>query len=221
MQVIRKGIVVLLAAAVVLAWTLQANSAAADQAVRLDRLGVYMVGDALYVRGPTTQRQASQVQRFMAENEVKRVVLSGNGGDLLAGFRIGKLIRNEGAVVQVTTGTYCVSACAFAALGAKDGRIMLGGKLLFHRGYIPQVPIMVTLDDIARVNQYIAIISTHYLLELGYSTDFSLRIARDTSPCSFMLFSDTISIRKLHYGQPKVGGHTRGYIIHDLCEARR
>ncbi len=223
MQVFKSMLLVLMVTILmVVALLTHAQAAEVDQEVDLRKAGVYLVDDVLYVRGNTTNYQASRVYELLRTNEVKRVVLSGNGGDLMAGLRIGRLIRAEGAVVQITSNTACVSACALAALGAKDGRIMLGGALLFHRGYIPKVPIMVTLDQLAQVNQYIAVVTTQYLLKMGYSADFALRLAYETSPCSFMLFQSTSAMRKLYYGVPELDApKTKGYTIYDVCEAGR
>ena len=180
--------------------------------------GVYVVDNVLYVQGDTTRYQAAQVALALQGGDVRRVVLSGKGGDLNAGFTIGTLIRRYGLTTQITSNTTCVSACAFAALGGTN--VLVGGKLLFHRGFIPQVPIMVKLDDLARVNQSIAIITTHYLLTMGYSTQMSFDIANKTNPCRFMMVDSTKALREARAPDPLKGTKLK-HEDYNYCEAGR
>lgn len=196
----------------------KALAAEVDQAVDLRQNGVYVVDNVLYVRGTTTQYQFRLVQEQLSKGDIRRVVLSGRGGDLMAGFAIGMAIKEAGVPTQITSGTECVSACAYAALGGT--KVLIGGKLLFHRGYIPQVPVMVTLDKLAQVNQRIAVMSTHYLIRMGYSTMMSYQIAAVTSPCRFMMVDSTIALRNAKSTDP-LEGEALKHEDYDYCEAAR
>ncbi len=55
-----------------------------------------------------------------------------NGGNLLAGIRIGTLIRTRGFPTLVRAGSQCASACALAWLGGAVRHMDDGAKIGFH-----------------------------------------------------------------------------------------
>ncbi len=64
------------------------------------------------------------------------VVFRSDGGSLLAGIRIGTLIRERGFVTLVPDGARCVSACAVAWLGGLQRLMGNGSKVGFHAAYV-------------------------------------------------------------------------------------
>ena len=63
------------------------------------------------------------------------VVLSSPGGNLVAGLRIGTIIRLKNFATVVPDGTYCASACAFAWLGGTSRYMGQKGLVGFHAAY--------------------------------------------------------------------------------------
>ena len=63
------------------------------------------------------------------------VVLESNGGNLLAGIRIGALIRQRGFSAVVASASHCASACALAWLGGKVRYMGEGARIGFHAAF--------------------------------------------------------------------------------------
>jgi len=64
------------------------------------------------------------------------IAFRSNGGSLLAGIRIGTLIRERGFVTLVPNGAQCASACAVAWLGGLQRLMGNGSKVGFHAAYV-------------------------------------------------------------------------------------
>lgn len=64
------------------------------------------------------------------------VAFRSEGGSLLAGIRIGTLIRERDFVTLVPDGATCASACAVAWLGGVQRLIGSGSKVGFHAAYV-------------------------------------------------------------------------------------
>jgi len=149
----------------------------------------------LTIDGMTTSYQQSQVFDIFQENEVTTVVLSGPGGDYYAGLAIGRYLREEGARAIIPAGKECVSACAFAMLGADE--IHIDGKVMFHRPFTMATPSMVTVEAIAAKYGAAYIDGAVYLMEQGVSAKFMHQILRNTTPCKFMVVTDESGIADL------------------------
>jgi hypothetical protein len=63
------------------------------------------------------------------------VAFESNGGSLLAGIRIGTLIRTRGFATLVRAGSQCASACALAWLGGAVRHMDDGAKIGFHSAF--------------------------------------------------------------------------------------
>jgi len=64
------------------------------------------------------------------------VAFRSEGGSLLAGIRIGTLIRDRGFATLVPDGAWCASACAVAWLGGIQRLLGTGSKVGFHAAYV-------------------------------------------------------------------------------------
>lgn len=149
----------------------------------------------LEISGPTTRRQAAEAIKEMRTNDIKRVIMWGEGGDFYAGLAIGIEIQREGASVQVPTGRRCVSACAFAAV-ASD-KVMLGGELWFHTAYIPEYPLVFTLEQISTLGQQTGVQTLYYAYKVDLPAVFIWEIMGSTNACKFLVISDTSSVRQV------------------------
>lgn len=100
--------------------------------------------------GPDTDRAFAA---FLESNTVEgnQIVLHSSGGNLGAGIRLGRLIREAGLTTIIgeakrvegslsgyawPTAGICVSACAYAFLGGTTRRMREGSELGFHRFYL-------------------------------------------------------------------------------------
>jgi len=108
------------------------------------------------------------------------VFLNSNGGHLTNGYELGQIFRKHNAIVIVTHGQICASACAVAFMGAKH-RLMIGdtARLFFHAPYIET-----ERKQIHCINKEVNVGLKEYLIEsLGPDTG-SLLYERSMQYCS-------------------------------------
>lgn len=152
-------------------------------------------GNTLTVSGNTTRIQAIAVSNALKHNDIKRVRMWGNGGDFFSGLAIGHMFSKEDIDVVIPTGARCVSACAFAALGADN--VFLGGELWFHKPFRPKYNTFENLEDIDRGGQAIGVNLTYYVHELDHPVRFIFEMIGSTSHCKYLVIKKTSSIRAL------------------------
>ena len=63
------------------------------------------------------------------------VLLKSDGGSLIAGLRIGELIREKGLETAVAFDARCASACALAWLGGTKRYMSTSSQIGFHAAY--------------------------------------------------------------------------------------
>lgn len=176
---------------------------------------VTVVNDnVLYISGQTTTLQAARVTAALESFDIDRVVIQGPGGDFFAGLTIGHAIAREGAVVQVLTGTRCISACAFSAMGGR--RLMIGGELLFHRPFLRYVDTSETIDRTVQRSEAVGVVMAAYGLNMGYDVRFIYDIARHTSPCQFIVIGSPRELEQFRNGNDSLSV-TYSYRTTELC----
>ena len=176
-----------------------------DAGVRYDQ-GTH----TMTITGATTSWQYTQVKAVMDANDVATVVISGNGGMFYAGLAIGRLIRDEGSTVIIPKGAECISACALSAIASDN--VIVDGSLLFHRVYSMQVPANQTIEQIAGHFGKVYLDWAMYMQEMGYSLKVTHQILVGSSPCKFLVISDSKSLQRT-----KRGGFLVGYKTDDRC----
>lgn len=149
----------------------------------------------LTITGKTSNNQASAVYRFMRDNDVLTVTISGDGGDYYAGLRLGRLIDLEGSTVIIPAGKRAVSAAAFAALGAD--RVIVDGELWFHVPYLTMVPTNVTILEMSQMfgRAYVDMVS--YLARMDIPMSFGHDLLVRTTPNKFVVIDDGYQIERI------------------------
>ncbi len=140
------------------------------------------------ISGPSDYKQESEVRELFSKEEVQTVYLSGPGGYMSVGMSIGRMLSDEGSEVIVPEGSRCVSACAFAAMGAHE--LTLDGPLWFHRPYVQGVPIYADIEEIMGQGIHMSAIVSEYFAEMDYSMKLWTQIARRTNPCKFLVIKN-------------------------------
>ncbi len=100
---------------------------------------------------------------------------------------LGKLLQTADMTVIVEKDTLCVSACAFAVMGAD--KIKLDGSLVFHAPYYPTIPTNEPLYDIFRNTSLLTLELTDWFLQNGYSLSFLELMYENTNNEVFMVFN--------------------------------
>lgn len=150
---------------------------------------------SLAVSGSTTNYQVTEVYRYMRNNDVLSVTLSGDGGEYYAGLRLGRLIKAEGSAVIISAGSICVSACAFAALGSD--KVIVDGELWYHAPYLTLVPTNVTILEITQMFGRAYVDMASYLVSVGVPVSFGHDLLVQTTTNKFIVIDDGYQIERM------------------------
>jgi len=181
--------------------------------------GTVMVDEhTLAITGTTNQFMATKVSIFMEQNDVKRVVMWGEGGDFFAGLSIGYYLKKKGVTIQIPTGRRCVSSCAFAALSAE--KLMLGGELWLHRPYRPTYSPETSLADIETDAQGAGMHQAHYFYHMDLPIRFLQEVIAETNQCSYYVIDSSLAINKFMSGGYDSDGWSNGFArrLKDDCD---
>src|SRR5712675_468320 len=117
--------------AIVLLFASNAAEAASIEVKHLDAGGSLVVLD-----GDMELGDVEQFQHKVATLSKATVAFRSDGGSLLAGIRIGMLIRVKNFTTIVPDAAQCASACAVAWLGGAHRFLGAGSKVGFHAAYV-------------------------------------------------------------------------------------
>lgn len=154
------------------------------------------IDKSLHLTGGTDMQQVIAAHSALTTREVDVVYMSGPGGELRAGLKLGAVLSRHNIHVVVSSGTRCMSACAFAALGGKT--MTIRGELGFHSPYLMGVPTGVTLNEIGKVYAIGSFEATKHILDMGYPLALAEIIVKETSPCEFIVVSGDGTYSWLH-----------------------
>jgi ATP-dependent protease ClpP protease subunit len=149
----------------------------------------------LTISGATTRVQSLAVWKLLNEEDVRTVVLSGEGGDFYAGIYIGRQLKKHNVTIVVPKGAECISACAFIAMADKD--LVLDGSLLFH---VPYRKIMYTNKTMLETAQEYGVAyfdMATYLVEMGAAIPFGKQLLARTTVCKFFTITEASQFNKL------------------------
>jgi hypothetical protein len=89
-------------------------------------------GDTLIINGDIMHSMYEDISRYLTENNVKRVFITSNGGDIDAGISIGRLIHQFNLELEVIG--YCISSCANYLFTAAANKIIQEGAAVIWHG---------------------------------------------------------------------------------------
>lgn len=128
---------------------------------------------------------------LLTNPEYKTVVFNSNGGVAYEGFATAEVLDRNGVTAWVPKGRVCVSACAIAFLGAHEYKI--SGQLAFHNAWIDEFTPELLEEYPGGFNglygraQHLGAYVTYFLVANGFSIDFALDIAGNTSPSRYLV----------------------------------
>lgn len=118
--------------------------------------------EAIYITGDILPGDDEAFAALAARYRNAVVFLESNGGALVAGIGIGKLVRQHRYTTVVLDGSTCTSACALIWLGGSPRYLAPEGRLGFHASYFEDGG---TLVETGVGNAIVG----HYLSELDLS----------------------------------------------------
>lgn len=171
--------------------------------------------NTLEISGQNDSLQLLLVRTVLAKSQVDTVFMWGPGGSFYAGLSMGRMLKEHGAPrIIVPAGKDCVSACAFIAMSSD--RVLIDGRMLFHRPYVRQVPAGLSIDDLSAKYGEVYLHAVAYAVEMGFSFDFAALVIAKTSPCVFFVVEFTEMLDALR-GSPTELPTMQTY---DACAAR-
>lgn len=92
----------------------------------------------IYISGEFNENDDAKLRSVLEtkNQQYKSISLSSPGGNLMAGLRIGELIRKYQLSTNVPSNSICASACGFAWLGGIKKTVEEKGNVGFHASYV-------------------------------------------------------------------------------------
>lgn len=143
--------------------------------------------DTVKFKGNFTEGSGISLIMAITTYPFKNLIIESNGGLMMEAIMLGKLLQSTDMTIIVEKDTLCVSACAFAIMGADD--IKLDGSLVFHAPYYPTIPTNEPLYDVFRNTSLLTLELTEWFLQNGYSLSFLELMYENTNNEVFMVFN--------------------------------
>ena len=128
---------------------------------------------------------AQTLNWMLLSKPVNYVIMHSPGGSATEGQRIGQVLSNHEATVWVPPGSFCLSACAEAFIGAKEYRIE--GALGFHTAWFKADP-GIDYNELFKHGQAQGASTTRYILANGFNINLALLINYHTDAKNFLVF---------------------------------
>lgn len=121
-----------------------------------------------------------------------RLEMHSPGGLAVSGYILAATLEETGTPMVVRAGHACMSSCAYAALRAPE--LIIEGLLGFHLPYVDLYEVDMTPLDYAAISNGVTLQFTWFALNAGYNFQFVSLMALETTPESFMVFTDEDSL---------------------------
>jgi hypothetical protein len=143
----------------------------------------------IYISGEFNENDDVKLRSLLETKtqQFKTVSLSSPGGNLLAGLRMGEIIRRHQLTTNVPKNSICASACGFAWLGGTKKSVEEKGNVGFHASYVVRDGIK---TEIGTGNALIG----SYMSRLGYS-DLAIIFATRAAPTQMSWLSPEDGMR--------------------------
>jgi len=128
------GLVLAVRYVIIIAWLFAA--AAGARAANIEVKNLEATTALILVEGDLELTDIEAFRNKVAPLSKATVAFRSDGGSLLAGIRIGMLIRVKNFIAVVPDGAQCASACAVAWLGGVRRFLGTGSKVGFHAAYV-------------------------------------------------------------------------------------
>lgn len=145
--------------------------------------------------GALTMMSAFFIIMALESNNSVYLSMNSPGGFMNESYQLGRyLTANTDITVVVRNNNICISACAFAALGATN--LMIGKNgLEFHTPYMPYIDTNLTLNDFSLRSQIFLLQLSEYFDDCGYGHDLLNVILENSSRTEFVVFHHLENLR--------------------------
>lgn len=148
---------------------------------------IKLTDEAVMFSGDFTQGSSQRLKFYLKKNPTtKSVVFSSNGGVLVEGINVGFILNDKLMTAYVMEGDKCVSACAFAFLGAT--RQFADGALAFHAAWVDKTNFK-SKNKMFLEGQMVGGYTLYYVMKMGYSSQLAYFIQAKTNKDTFLVLS--------------------------------
>jgi len=109
---------------------------AAEQAAVVEPFSIERRGHAVFISGPISNELASALEETLLDLTVTELWIRSGGGDVEAGHRMGRRIRERN--LKVVVDQYCISSCANYIFTAGAKRVLPDGAYVVWHGNAQQ-----------------------------------------------------------------------------------
>ena len=98
--------------------------------------GIHVAGTTLCFTGDIDRDSAARVEALLADRSLTAMVVTSDGGEVIAAVRLARALRARGLLLVVKS--HCISSCAnFLFPAARTKAVAPNGLLVFHGGIAP------------------------------------------------------------------------------------
>ena len=147
--------------------------------------GILVIAD-IFMKGT-----ADRVDNFLLMNpDIKEVAFNSLGGSAAEGVDLADVLYDHDIKATVNTGYACLSACAYAFIGASDFRI--NGVVGFHNAHLPYSElIQVPKEQLVNISIHMGSIATSHFVRNGFIIELPIVISAFTSKDQYIVFNNT------------------------------
>jgi hypothetical protein len=147
---------------------------------------IKLTDEAVMFEGDFKQGSSKRLKFYVTSNpKTKTVVFSSMGGLFGEGLEVGYILDDNKMTAQVMEGDKCVSACAFAFLGAH--KQYMSGTIAFHEAWADYGT--KTKETLFSQGQDIGGYTLYYVMKMGYSSQLAYFIQAKTNQTTFLVFT--------------------------------
>lgn len=151
--------------------------------------------DYIYFYGEINYSSVNEYNQLIKTSGIKNLFINSDGGVMLSGIDLGKLLRDHQIKIQVQN---CFSACAFALMSSTD-RIIGNPVLYFHEPFFFFMDTSMSIDELVEISNSETLKLVTYFLDNDYSITFLKQIFANTSNENFIAI-DIENLKKFKVG---------------------
>lgn len=157
---------------------------------------------ALVVRGSFNSSYSIYLASLLRTTKPDVLKIISLGGISIEGFSTGMVIKShqEKYDLTVITGTPCVSACAYAVMGADNLR--MDSFIAFHSPFISAMPMHTTLQQITELSRDNTVTLLKYTVKTGFAFELIDHVFQKTRPQKFLVFTDVEDFHRYKTNNP-------------------
>ncbi|PHS02814.1 MAG: hypothetical protein COA78_20450 [Blastopirellula sp.] len=146
--------------------------------------------------GEVVDGSSARLAAMMDKSGTSTVSFYSGGGVAREAEMIGRVLSDRKATAIVPRGSFCLSACAEAFLGAQDYYVK--GILGYHVSYFLGKPEGENFNSIFKYGQYVGGSTLAYTMANGFSVEMYMFIAARTDPNTFFVLTSTEELRDFY-----------------------